>query len=150
MTRDRLAGVVLCLASIILLMSAWQIRRVIPIGIGPGTFPIVLASLLGLMGFVLLLRRTIVRDASEDASLRQTLTGMSAYLGLAVFTLLLLEPAGFILTGAIMIIVTGWMLSARWAPLIATACVAPAVIHFLFVRAFSVPLPAGILNGVVN
>lgn len=150
MTRDRLAGVVLCLASIVLLMSAWQIRRVIPIGIGPGTFPIILASLLGIMGLVLLVRRSAARDTSEDASLVQTLSGMSVYVVLAVFTLLAMEPAGFILTGTILIIATGWKLGASWLPLIATASLAPATIHFLFVRAFSVPLPAGILNGVLN
>ncbi len=150
MTRDRLAGVVLCLASIVLLMSAWQIRRVIPIGIGPGTFPIILASLLGMMGFVLLLRRSVARDTSEDASYVQTLTGMSVYVVLAVFTLVALEPAGFIVTGTILIVATGWKLGAGWMPLLATACLAPATIHFLFVRAFSVPLPAGILNGVLN
>jgi putative tricarboxylic transport membrane protein len=149
-TRDRLAGLVLCLASIVLLMSAWQIRRVIPIGIGPGTFPIILASLLGMMGFVLLLRRSVPRDPSEDPSVVQTLAGMSAYVVLAVFTLLALEPAGFILTGTILIIATGWKLGARWVPLLATASLAPAIIHFLFVRAFSVPLPAGILDGVLN
>lgn len=150
MTRDQLAGVVLCLACIVLLMSAWQIRRVIPIGIGPGTFPIILASLLGIMGFVLLMRRSAAHETSGDASLVQTLTGVSAYVVLAVFTLLALEPAGFILTGAIIIIATGWKLGARWVPLLATASLAPATIHFLFVRAFSVPLPAGILNGVLN
>ena len=149
MTRDRLTGVVLCVVSAVLLMSALQIRRVIPIGIGPGTFPIILASLLGLMGLVLILRRNVERDAAEDVLIVRTLSGLAIYFALALFTLLAFEAIGFAATGAIIIGLVGRMLGARWPLSVAAACIAPVAIHVVFVRAFSVPLPPGILGGVL-
>lgn len=167
MTRDRLTGVVLCGAGAVLLMSALQIRRVIPIGIGPGTFPIVLASLLGLLGLVLILRRpaTGPQDTGTQgtgaqgtgaqgtgergAAPTRTLSGLATYALLAAFTLAAFDRLGFVATGAIVVLAVGRLLGAGWPMLIAVAGIAPVVIHLVFVHAFSVPLPPGILDAVL-
>jgi putative tricarboxylic transport membrane protein len=133
-------------------MSALQIRRVIPIGIGPGAFPIVLASLLGLLGLVLILRRparVAQGTGGPSVAASRVLSGVAAYALLAAFTLAAFDRLGFVATGAIVVLAVGRLLGAGWAMLIAVAGIAPVLIHLVFVHAFSVPLPAGILDAVL-
>lgn len=149
MTRDRLLGVALCGASTVLLMSALQIRRVIPIGIGPGTFPLVLASALGVLGLILVIRRPPGDGVGLTAPSLRTLGALALYGGLVVFTLVAFRPLGFAATGAITMAAVGLMLGARAHVVAVAVCTVPPMIHLLFVHAFSVPLPAGLLAGVL-
>lgn len=149
MTRDRLIGLALCASGIVCLLSAMQIRRVIPIGIAPGTFPMVLSVACCLLGSALLIRRTAAPGAPIEAPTARTLAALAAYGGLAVFTVWAFESVGFVVTGGVTLIVVGRMLGARWAVLLPAAVLAPLAIHALFQRAFAVPLPAGILAGML-
>lgn len=149
MTRDRLMGLLLCALSVVLILSAMQIRRVIPIGIGPGAFPVVLASALGILGLVLIIRSQPAFNPALTLPAGRTLAALAIYGGVAAFALLAFESLGFIVTGAITLIVVGRMLGAGWRALVTTAIVAPVTMHLIFERVFAVPLPAGIVSGIL-
>jgi len=148
-TRDRMIGAALCLGSVVLMLSALQIRRVIPIGIAPGTFPLLLSGLLGLLGVALVLRRPQVEPIAPAVPVARALSGLALYAALAVFTYVAFRPLGFVPVGAICMIAVGVRIGARWPALLAVAFLVPPAIHLLFVRVFSVPLPGGLLSGVL-
>jgi len=149
MTRDRLIGLTLCIAGGILIVSALQIRRVIPIGIGPGTFPVVLAGLLGGLGLVLMFRSTTLAAPRLSRPAPRTMAALTLFIGMAAFTLLAFETLGFVVTGAVTVVAVGRMLHAGWRILIPAALLAPLTIQVVFENAFSVPLPAGVLAGLI-
>ena len=55
------------------------------------------------------------------------------------------EPLGFLLTGAIMVLVAAFALGARPRLAVPIAIVAPLLVHLAFYKLLRVPLPAGIL-----
>lgn len=148
MTRDRLIGLGLGIAGGVLILSALQIRRVIPIGIGPGTFPVVLAGLLGLLGVILALRRTPAAAPLVTLPEDRTLAGMAMFAATGLFVLIGFEPLGFVPTGAIAVAAAGWMLGATWHQLLSVALVAPVLTQIVFESVFSVPLPRGIISSL--
>ena len=149
MTRDRLIGLTLCIAGGILIVSALQIRRVIPIGIGPGAFPVVLAGLLAVLGLALMVRRTNLPAPRLSRLAPRTVAALALFIGISAFALLAFEPVGFVVTGAVIVVVVGRMLQARWPVLVPAALLAPLTIQVVFENAFSVPLPVGVLAGLV-
>jgi len=149
MTRDRLIGLALCIAGCILVVSALQIRRVIPIGIAPGTFPIVLAGLLGGLGLVLMVRRTPPAAPRLSWPAARTMAALAVFIGMSAFALMAFERLGFAVTGAVIVLAVGRMLHAEWRMLIPAALLAPLTIQVVFENAFSVPLPAGVLAGLI-
>lgn len=149
MTRDRLIGLTLCIAGGILVVSALQIRRVIPIGIAPGTFPIILAGLLGGLGLMLMVRHTPATAPRLSWPATRTLAGLAVFVGVSAFALLAFERVGFVVTGALIVVVVGLMLHAGWRVLAPVALLAPLTIQLVFENAFSVPLPPGVLAGLI-
>ena len=149
LTRDRIIGLTLCIGSVVLMLSALQIRRVIPVGIAPGTFPLLLSGLLGLLGVVLILRPATEPEAASVLPGWRAVSGLALYAALAVLAYVAFRPLGFVLVGAICILAVGARLGARVSVLLPAAVVVPPLIHVLFVRVFSVPLPPGLLAGLL-
>lgn len=148
MTLDRLIGLGLGIVGCVLVLSALQIRRVIPIGIGPGTFPIVLAGLLSLLGVVMALRRAPASAPRVTRPEARSLAGLATFTAIAALVLIALEPLGFTATGAVVVVAAGRTLRATYRQVLPVALVAPVAIQVVFESVFSVPLPRGVLSGL--
>lgn len=140
-TRQRVVAVVLAVASLAYLMLALQLPWGRVSRPGSGFFPQIAAGL-GLVlafGSALWARRELDPPPAEY---RKPLV----FSALLIAVSLLLEPLGFILTGTLLTAVLAWQLGASkvWQ-VAAVALPAPWVMHYLFVHAFEIKLPAGLL-----
>jgi len=141
---DRLAGIVLVIVSFLYGLGALRLKTgFISDPIGPKTFPLILATSLAILGFVILL----LRDPEP------VWPGRSAWLnmGLAVLSFViyayLLVPIGFI---AATTLATGFV-SQRfggrlWQALVTGVAVSLAL-YALFVFTLGIPLPTGKVFG---
>lgn len=119
--------------------------------VGPAAFPMVIGIGLALCGVLIALGIGRNFEASEEGEEappeRLRLGGLRALVppGLLLFYVLASEPLGFLLTGAIIVLVAGLVLGARPALAVPLAIVMPALVHLAFYKLLRVPLPAGVL-----
>lgn len=139
----RLVAAALAMACIVYLAVALQlptgsIRRP-----GSGFFPQVTAVL----GIALALGAALLARPQPVAPPERTALWFSA----ALFTFCaLLQPLGFILAGMLFTGLLAWQLgAANTRQIAAVALPAPLVLHAIFVRAFDITLPRGLLAGLI-
>jgi putative tricarboxylic transport membrane protein len=118
--------------------------------VGPAAFPLVIGSGLVICGALIAfgVGRSFEVPEEEDAGPGPwRLGGLRALIppALLVFYVYASEPLGFLLTGAIMVLVAAMALGARPRLAVPIAVVAPLLVHLAFYKLLRVPLPAGIL-----
>ena len=120
---------------------------------GAGLFPALIAA--GLAGCGLLLVLRAIRDRgglvllAPWTRLRRPVAAFFAVIvGLGLYVLLA-DPLGFHITGFLLLL--GWTLiyGARPAVAIPVAIIAPILIHLAFYKLLRIPLPWGLLQGVL-
>jgi putative tricarboxylic transport membrane protein len=118
--------------------------------VGPAAFPLVIGSGLVICGALIAfgIGHSFEVPEEEDAGPGPwKLGGLRALVppALLAFYVYASEPLGFLLTGAIMVLVAAFALGARPRLAVPIAIVAPLLIHLAFYKLLRVPLPAGIL-----
>jgi putative tricarboxylic transport membrane protein len=142
LTRDRVAGVVIILFSLVVM---WE-DRALPLGTfhnpGPGYMPMVLAVILAAMGILVGLGGG---DSPNFSSLTWT-EGKHA-LGILIgcaFTALALERLGYRLTVIILVAFLLWVVERKRPPVVVAAALGLALgTFYLFSNLLKVPLPLG-------
>lgn len=119
--------------------------------IGPTAFPKILAILLGILGLTLL----VIGFYSKDES-KLELPKLRAWLimGLAIGYMYILDVAGFMMAGMIMLFLMMTLLrpdSRRrtWATIAATSVAIPVILYFVFNNLLKVGLPRGWLESLL-
>lgn len=164
---ERLAGVVVGLAGVVLLVASFLIpepARQSP-GMGPRVMPTVVSAGLLVCGVLLVLtasrrhdegiEETLFDDGDED-ELEALLDpdeapvpwrGLLVVLGLMVVFALLFIPLGFILSTMLFLgTVTTWADPRRWLRNWIFAAALPVAVYLLFTQVLAVALPAGVLG----
>ena len=118
--------------------------------VGPAAFPLVIGSGLVICGALIAfgIGHSFEVPEEERRGPRPLAAGRAAGAGPAGPAGLLclrVEPLGFLLTGAIMVLVAAFALGARPRLAVPLAIVAPLLVHLAFYKLLRVPLPAGIL-----
>jgi len=144
--RQRVVAVVLATISLAYLLVALELPWGRVSRPGSGFFPQIVAGL----GLVLAVGSALWARSESDpppAEYRKPLIFTALLIGVS----LVLEPLGFILTGTLLTGVLAWQLGARKAWQIGVVALpAPWVMHYLFVNAFEIRLPAGILAPLLS
>ena len=139
--RQRLVAALLAVASLVYLWFALDLSWGRWSRPGSGFFPRISAGLALLLatGAALLTRTPSVPPAG-DASKPLILTGL-----LILFTVAL-QPLGFIVCGSVFTACLAWQLGARRVSQVAAVALPlPWVLHYVFLTAFEIRLPAGLL-----
>ena len=152
LTPQRIAGGVLVVLGSVLVAQAASIDRVIATGLSPAAFPSVLAWGIVALGvaIIFLPPPAGLTAPKSSASWRSRLLGVVFYVGLGALAVFALEPLGFIVVSAGIIILMGLRLGAKPLPLLITAVAMPVIAQILFENAFGVPLAHGLLRGVLG
>lgn len=164
---ERLAGVVVALAGVVLLVASVLIPE--PVrespGMGPRVMPTVVSLGLLVSGVLLVLtaarrhdegiEETLLDERSEH-ELAELLDpdeapvpwrGLVVVLGLLVLFAVAFIPLGFILSTALFLgVVTTWADPGRWVRNWIFAAALPVAVYFLFTELLMVSLPAGVLG----
>ncbi len=151
--NDALTGAALIIFGLVVL---WHVQAFPPIPgqkYGAGLFPALVATGLAVCGVLL-----VVRGAKAHSSLvllapwtrlrRPVAAFFSVIAGLGLYVVLA-EPLGFHLTGFVLLL--AWTLVYGTRPIVAlpVAIIGPLVIHFAFYKLLRIPLPWGILQGLL-
>lgn len=123
---------------------------------GPGLFPSVIGSGIGLAGLILavggLMRRrreagpwVFLSDAWRE---RRTLQRVAVILGSLIFYVLASEILGFHLTGALIVALAMWSLGVTPVWILGFGLLVPLATHYVFYSLLRVPLPWGLLTPV--
>ncbi|HEX2540410.1 MAG TPA: tripartite tricarboxylate transporter TctB family protein [Caldimonas sp.] len=152
---DAVWGVLFALLGAAVLVHVQGFPRIPGQNIGPGIFPGLVGSGLGICGLLLILRSWRRRRGAERArwveapawmrSGRQVLA-FAVLVGANLFYLLAVERLGFVLTAFAYLTALMWVLRVRWAVLLPIAAIATLLIHLAFSRLLKVPLPWGVLQ----
>ena len=142
---DQVAGLMIALAGA---YAGWETLK-LPLGSldnpGPGYMPLILSGLLGVLGLVVALAggKSIRLATIGWAELRHAI----AILGTCAFAALAIEPLGYRLTVAIMLIFLTGVIE-RKPPLAVIAVSAGMSLgsYWLFATLLQVPLPPGLLG----
>lgn len=154
--KDIVSGSVLFALAATMFVAAFDIKQVLPVGVGSGFFPKVIAVVLALIAALIVAQggRALVRERRERRHPMASANGagqvVAATLALIGFYVACLEPLGFILTTFLYL--TGQF--AVLAPkeqrnLVAFAAVAAVVAvgtYYTFLEVFDLMLPPGILG----
>jgi putative tricarboxylic transport membrane protein len=139
---DRLTGLALLALAVAYGVTAGGYQAMIGDPLGPAVFPMALAIPLGLLSLYLIARPGPEPDWPRGRALLKQGLALVAFVAYAY----LLEPAGFLVSTFLAVVVLGRLLGARlWQA--GAAGVAIAVVLFvLFDSLLGLPLPAGILD----
>ncbi|CAH0179911.1 tripartite tricarboxylate transporter TctB family protein [Roseomonas sp. CECT 9278] len=153
---DRITGGFLVLLGALAFWGGSRLPGVPGQDVGPAVFPMVIGGGLVLCGALIALGIGRSFEAPEDDA-TEALPGLAGRLGrygtlaallppaLLLFYVVAVEPLGFLLTGAAMVLVATLALGASWRLAIGVAVCAPPVIHLVFYKLLRVPLPEGLL-----
>jgi putative tricarboxylic transport membrane protein len=151
--HDALIGAALVLFGGIVL---WHVQGFPPIPgqkYGAALFPQLVAAGLLLCGLLLVVRGVRaggawVAPGPWTARPRAIAAFLSVPAGLGVY-LVLADPLGFHLTGALLLFAWTRIFGARTVVALSVAVVAPIVIHLAFYKLLRIPLPWGVLERIV-
>ena len=147
---DRVTGAVLVALGGAAALVGSRLPAVPGQDVGPAAFPLVIGSGLVICGGLIAFgigRSFEVPEEEEAGPGPWRLGGLRALIppALLVFYVYASEPLGFLLTGAIMVLVAAFALGARPRLAVPIAIVAPLLVHLAFYKLLRVPLPAGVL-----
>lgn len=142
--NDRIFGVLMIVLAIAYGWGATQLPE--PFGgseaVGPETFPLLLAIVLGLSSLYMVVR------PDPDNAWPWSRTGMELIIAVVVLILyaMLLQPLGFIISTTLAVGTLCWRMGARPSKAFVTGGVAGVVVFLLFNFALDLALPLGLLG----
>ena len=151
---DKLLGVVfLCLALAIGGYALTTFPSVPGTDFGPSFFPAIVALLLGAGGIAITARSFAAgKDTDENApvrpDLRQYATAGFTLLSVLV-VILLLKRVGYIPLLTVTTTIVMMLMGSRWTTSLVLSLATAVGSFYLFSRVFGVPLPEGVLAGVI-
>jgi len=142
--------------------GGWLLPPVPGQPVGPNVFPLVVGIGLCLCGLMIAfgVGQTFEKEAEADLAAHSDLPTDEQVLAshstlysfrvlippaLLVFYMLVVEPLGFYLTAASIILVAALAFRAPARLAVPVALVAPVVVHLVFYKLLRVPLPAGLI-----
>lgn len=139
---DRVFGVLLLIASVAygLMASGYRVRFGDPLG--PTIFPLILAVPTGLLSLVLIFRPDPEPSWVRGAGLNRQLSTLSVL----VAYIFLLEPAGFLLSTAVAVLLLALLLGAPPGRALLTGAITSSILYLLFNNLLGLPLPGGVLS----
>ncbi len=150
---DRIVGLVLCAFGLWVVVEAWSFPRLTGQPIGPGSFPLVLGTLCAVGGLAIAVQgmRAGGPVAMIDPNWRRGDRVAAAAVAVAGTGSLAagFEWIGFPLGGALLLaaVYRAAGLRSLWWTLLSVAFV--LCVHLLMTRVLYVPLPAGLLKGLL-
>ena len=140
MTRDRAVGLTLAITGAAVGVAAAQYERGPLRNIGPGFFPILIASVLATLGLLVATRRPA--DRVEGAPAVRSMLQATAVPIAIVACALLVERAGILLAAMALVIISSCARAGgRWRDAALLALVLSLLATAIFVWALGVPLP---------
>jgi len=141
---DRILGLGAIVLAVPVGVTSWHFGLGTPVSPGPGFWPFLVAMAILGLGAALVLRPDRGFHALRDGDSRWTSLGVAlATLG---FFVLALEPLGYPLTTAVLLVVQfRWVEGRSWRTAVLTAVAASAVSFALFRFLLHIPLPAGVI-----
>ncbi|MBP7065228.1 tripartite tricarboxylate transporter TctB family protein [Ferrovibrio sp.] len=153
--HDALVGCLLAILGIAVLISVSQYPAIPGQNVGPSAFPGTLALLLLVCSGLLIWRglrdgrsQAIISFGAWIASPRHVLNVVAVVGGL-LFYIFCADFIGFIPIGIIILSVLFFCLGVRPLLILPVALVATLVIHTIFYKLLRVPLPWGIMQGMI-
>ncbi len=144
MMADRLFGILMLLLAVAYGWEASQFPE--PFGgaevVGPETFPLLLAVVLGLSSLYLILRP----DPDQPWPTSKILLDLAFVLLVLVIFAALLAPLGFVPATILMVSLLSWRMGASPLPALITGVGSAVVVYLLFNFVLELHLPAGILK----
>ncbi len=154
---DLIAGSVIVIASIIIYLMTFTFKRLTVSKIGPAFVPQIMAISLGIVGLVVLINgvkqlklvaENQVEKKQEGDNIR--VKAVVASLIAMFIYILLLESVGFIIMSAVYLFAQFFILmhkdDRKFPRMIIASVSLSVIVYFLFVYAFQLRLPAGILG----
>ena len=115
--------------------------------IGPGAFPKTVCVGLAVCGIVLIVQEIKKGDAEKaDLFNKKLLIGIAA----AVVYFFLLKILGFVLDSVWAVLLLNEPFKKAWPLMVAVSILAPAVLYAIFGMFLKVPLPNGLLSGLLG
>ncbi len=153
---DRVTGLFLALLGSLAFWGGSRLPDVPGQDVGPGAFPIVIGAGLVVCGLMIAFgighsfEIEEPAEAGEQAGLARLLgrlDWLAAFLPpvLLIFYVLAAERLGFLLTAAIILLVSARALGASWRLALGVTLLAPPFVHLVFFKLLRVPLPDGLL-----
>lgn len=148
---DRLSGALLVALGFASVAGGWQQPAMPGQDVGPSVFPIVVGMGLAICGACIAFG--IGHSFEEPEHEISGAPPRSRFYGLRVllpplvllFYVFAVETVGFLLTAAVVILVTSLALGARARLAVPLALIAPLGVHLVFYKLLRVPLPEGLL-----
>lgn len=144
MKGDRILGILMLLLAVAYGWEASQFPE--PFGgaeaVGPETFPLILAALLGVSSLYLIVKP----DADQPWPGVRTLLDLGFVLVVLAVFAAMLAPVGFVISTTLMVGVLSWRMGARPLPAGLTGVGCALVVYLLFNFVLELHLPAGILD----
>jgi putative tricarboxylic transport membrane protein len=153
--HDALSGILLAVLAVAVLIAVSQYPPIPGQNIGPSAFPGAVAGLLLICAALLIWRGMRQRDGQRWLELgRWTrsprhLLNVLAVVGGLLFYIFCANTLGFIPTGIILLVVLFYGLDVRPVLILPIAIVATLLIHTIFYKLLRVPLPWGLLQGMI-
>jgi putative tricarboxylic transport membrane protein len=142
--NDRIFGILMIVLAVAYGWGATQFQE--PFGgseaVGPDTFPLLLAVVLGLSSLYMVVR------PDPDNAWPWSRTGIELIVAVVVLILyaMLLQPLGFIISTALAVGTLCWRMGARPLKAYITGAVSGVVVYLVFSYALDLALPLGILS----
>jgi putative tricarboxylic transport membrane protein len=142
--NDRVFGMLMLILAVV---YGWEATKFpIPFGghesVGPETFPIILAIILGISSIYLIVR--------PDPDEKWSPTAMLIELGVVVLSMLAfawaIEPIGFMPAAALVVSFLSWRMGASVSKSLITGVTSSVIIFFLFNNVLELALPLGLLE----
>ncbi|MFQ3185650.1 tripartite tricarboxylate transporter TctB family protein [Marinomonas primoryensis] len=142
--NDRVFGMLMLILAVV---YGWEATKFpIPFGghesVGPETFPIILAIILGISSIYLIVR--------PDPDEKWSPTAMLIELGVVVLSMLAfawaIEPIGFMPAAALVVSFLSWRMGASISKSLITGVTSSVIIFLLFNNVLELALPLGLLE----
>ncbi|MFV0336508.1 MAG: tripartite tricarboxylate transporter TctB family protein [Tropicimonas sp.] len=146
LSRDTVTGAALIVAGAAMFAGARGFMTPAAMNFGAGFFPKIVSCGMALSGLLILLGGLRARDG--DKPLRPDLRGMArvaTLTGLLVIYALILDPLGFHVATAALLLSAALFFGARPLPALTLAVVTTVILHFVFYSVMKVALPWGLL-----
>jgi putative tricarboxylic transport membrane protein len=144
MIGDRILGILMLLLAVSYGWEASQFPE--PFGgaeaVGPETFPLLLAVILGVSSLYLIVKP----DQDQPWPGVRTLLDLGFVLAVLAIFSAMLAPVGFVISTTLMVGVLCWRMGARPLPSVLTGVSSAVVVYLLFNFVLELHLPAGILK----
>jgi putative tricarboxylic transport membrane protein len=157
-TSDRISGLVIIGLGALAIIGGLQLPPMAGQDVGPSAFPIAVGVGLIISGFLVVagIGHRIEEEAQaelaaiESATMPADVQARGSWRaaippGLLILYVALVEPLGFVLTAALLVLIASLALGARVRLALPLAILGPIVVHLLFAKLLRVPLPAGLL-----